>query len=73
MIKILMSLGDWELRHSNAGLGYYVSHRQCPTLVSSGRIDTRTIAWVGGDAKPRCYGCHTTVPDEMQALIVLLT
>ena len=71
MIKILLSLGSWELRHGDPGLGYYVAHVRCPTTLN--QDSTRSMAWISGDVKPRCFGCYTPVPDEIQALIALLT
>lgn len=68
MVTVLVTIGDWVVKdRGHKILKYYASHLRCPKGESYG-----LIAWSPNDAFPQCYGCNTSVPDEIQVIIRFL-
>ncbi len=76
MMKVLFSLGAWEIREGRMRGLYtaYASHLCPPGLPKTGD-HTRTKhyehAWLFEDDVAQCYHCGTQAPEEIQTVIVL--
>ncbi len=48
----------------------YAAHLRC-SLVDKDAFAANRWSWFVGDARPECYGCGTSVPEYIQALVRL--
>ncbi len=70
MVKVLFTLGDWCIRDDSK-----TQPRQHATHKCADRSDYASWAWAVSDARFNsfvCFFCQDQVPDEIQALLVLL-
>jgi hypothetical protein len=73
--------GDaWELRHDDINMyeEVYATHMSCTYKKVEADAYARLWSWEVGDYNdaedglPWCHYCHTPVPDEVQAVVMLL-
>ena len=65
-------LGDWEIVETKGveAIGIYVRHLDCHP---GDNLEPFDDSWIISDLLSRCYYCKMTVPDEIQALMILRT
>ena len=65
MVDILFTLGDWDICHDPSELELYTKHDNC----ASGPY---LHSWYVDETPCVCVHCGMTVPDEIQALMLML-
>jgi hypothetical protein len=81
MVEVKLSLGDWDIRlQASFHHPYYGYHTQC--RVSNAAIGTdgnddrpesleSWVSWFSHE-EPKCVSCGNAVPDEIQALCIMM-
>lgn len=69
MYKVLFTLGDWTIRRmdrdTQSDLKYHACH------ICDG-VAEESLSWFVCDDHDKCYGCDEPVPEEIQALLIML-
>ena len=66
MYKVIFSKGDWIIRDSEGSRGTYGCHTPCMDKQYT------EYSWFVNDPKPVCTSCGAVVPEEIQALVMLM-
>jgi hypothetical protein len=72
MVKVLISLGDWQVMEDMQAELVFASHScLASTEGTNRRTEPFEYAWFFDDSKKACYHCDTPVPIEIQTLVIL--